>query len=585
MNLDKSTSSDGSSSFKEKDIEAGRAEDIDGDTSSVSTGYDEGVVRVTTATNEDPANQETIMRATKTLSKSHTTRTQKDLEAVLNTPFEVKWEGKEDMEYPMNWSLMNKGLILFLVSMQTLVVYVFASPFTSRTVENIMHDIGSRCPNLKLLGAIAVFFIQPRTFPVVETTIILGMTTYLCGLAAGPMFLAPLSELYGRRPVYLVSLVLYFIFVIPACVAKNFATILVVRFIGAFMGSVTISNAPGTIGDIFDEKWRTLAFSCFCLAPMNGPVLGPVVGGFVYQSLGWRWNNWLVLILAGVFGIIGFWQPETYSPVLLRKRAEQRRKETGDERYMSRYCYKDGEGDFWKLLKVNLSRPVIMLFTEPICMFWAIYVAAVYGILYLCFTAYPIVFSEKRGWGPGISGLAFLGIGIGTCIAVLCEPISRKLYNMHAVDPDTGKRPPEARIVLVCFASVIIPLSIFWFAWTCVPVSIHWIWPILSGVPYGLGNVFVFLHANNYLVTSYDVFAASAMAGNAVTRSILGGVMPIFGPIMYHRLGPNIAATIVACIATALIPIPWVFYKWGKTIRNNSPMLTRLQKEKAERGE
>lgn len=152
---------------------------------------------------------------------------------------------------------------------------------------------------------------------------------------------------------------------------------------------------------------------------------------------------------------------------------------------------------------------------------------------------YPIVFSEIRGWGPGISGFAFIGIGVGTVLAVATEPLTRKIYNMHKIDPETSKRPPEARILVVCVASVLIPVSMIWFAWTSVPTSIHWIWPILSGVPYGLGNTYVFLHGNNYLVTSYDVYAASAMAGNAVTRSIVGGILPLFGPSMYHNLGPN----------------------------------------------
>jgi hypothetical protein len=225
-------------------------------------------------------------------------------------------------------------------------------------------------------------------------------------------------------------------------------------------------------------------------------------------------------------------------------------------------------------------------------------------MLYLCFTAYPVVFSEIRGWGPGISGLAFLGIGVGTVLAVASEPLSRKIYNMHSIDPDTGKRPPEARILVVCIAAVLIPMSMLWFAWTCVPTSIHWIFPILSGIPYGLGNTYVFLHANNYLVTSYDIFSASALAGGTITRSVLGGVMPLFGPLMYHKLGPNWyvphflrrerkegtdelcrAATLVAMLAAVLVPIPFAFYKWGKIIRMKSPMLQKLQREKAERGE
>jgi hypothetical protein len=69
--------------------------------------------------------------------------------------------------------------------------------------------------------------------------------------------------------------------------------------------------------------------------------------------------------LAGVFGLLGLTHPETYAPVLLRRRAEKLRRETGDERYMSRFCYKDGEGDVLELVVLNLKRPVIMLFTEP----------------------------------------------------------------------------------------------------------------------------------------------------------------------------------------------------------------------------
>jgi len=102
------------------------------------------------------------------------------------------------------------------------------------------------------------------------------------------------------------------------------------------------------------------------LSPMNGPVLGPIAGGFIAANLGWRWNNWIVLMIASAFAILGLTVPETYAPVLLRRRAEKLRRESGDERYMSRFCYKDGEGDIWTLLRTNLTRPIIMLLTEPI---------------------------------------------------------------------------------------------------------------------------------------------------------------------------------------------------------------------------
>jgi MFS family permease len=106
-----------------------------------------------------------------------------------------------------------------------------------------------------------------------ETVVVLGITTYLMGLAAGSLVLAPLSEMYGRRPTYLVALVLFVIFFIPCALAQNLETILISRFIGAFFAAAMVSNAPGTLGDIVSEEYRALAFSFWSLGPMNGVCL------------------------------------------------------------------------------------------------------------------------------------------------------------------------------------------------------------------------------------------------------------------------------------------------------------------------
>lgn len=156
-------------------------------------------------------------------------------------------------------------------------------------------------------------------------------------------------------------------------------------------------------------------------------------------------------------------------------------------------------------------------------------------MLYLCFVAYPIVFSQIRGWAPGISGLAFVGICVGTTLAIVLEPLFRRIINSHKVDPETGKVPPEAMISVVCIAALLTPVGQLWFAWTCVPPSLHWVWPILAGVPFGAGNTIgilssacvlnvnwliskVFIFATAYLAHSYGVYAASALAGNALAR-------------------------------------------------------------------
>ena len=212
--------------------------------------------------------------------------------------------------------------------------------------------------------------------------------------------------------------------------------------------------------------------------------------------------------------------------------------------------------------------------------FWDIYVAIVYGILYLCFVAYPIVFEDIRGWSLGLSGLSFLGIGIGVLVTIACEPLVRGLINRHEIDPETGKVHPEAMVSIICICSILIPIGELWFAWTCAPASIHWIVPLLAGIPFGAGNTGVFIYASNYLTGSYGMYAASALAGNSVIRSILGGVLPLAGTYMYDSLGPHWSGTLLGLLEVAIVPIPFVFYKFGGRIRMKSHMINRMQEEK-----
>lgn len=217
--------------------------------------------------------------------------------------------------------------------------------------------------------------------------------------------------------------------------------------------------------------------------------------------------------------------------------------------------------------------------TSP-SIFWNIYIAIIYGILYLCFVAYPIVFREIRGWTISLSGLAFLGIGIGTLAIIAFEPLIRRMIQNHKKDPETGKVYPEAMVSIVCISAALVPIGELWFAWTCAPSSIHWVFPILAGIPFGAGNTGVFIYASNYLTHSYGVYAASAMAGNAVIRSILGGVLPLVGKSLYSSLGPNWAGTLLGLLEVIIIPIPVAFYFYGHKIRMKSTLISSMQLDK-----
>jgi hypothetical protein len=189
------------------------------------------------------------------------------------------------------------------------------------------------------------------------------------------------------------------------------------------------------------------------------------------------------------------------------------------------------------------------------------------------------IYSGLRGWSLGFTGLAFAGIGVGTMLAIVSEPLARKIINRHKKDPETGKVPPEAQVSIVCFASLLCPIGQLWFSWTSVPITIHWIWPILAGIPFGAGNCLVFIYAANYLAGSYGVYAASALAGNSVVRSLLGGTLPLAGTAMYNAMSPQWAGTLLGLAQVACIPIPFIFYKYGDRIRAKSRLIKQLRED------
>lgn len=146
-------------------------------------------------------------------------------------------------------------------------------------------------------------------------------------------------------------------------------------------------------------------------------------------------------------------------------------------------------------------------------------------------------------------------------------------------DPRTGVEeiPPEAAMSVVCIAAILIPVGELWFAWTCLPVTIHPAISIAAGIPFGMGNAAVFIYASNYLVHSYGIYAASAMAGNAVVRSVMGGALPLAGHALYAKLGANWAGTLLGLLEVAIIPIPFIFYKYGYKIREKSTLIREMR--------
>ncbi|KAJ1337439.1 MFS transporter DHA1 family multidrug resistance protein [Microdochium nivale] len=402
-------------------------------------------------------------------------------------------------------------------------------------------------------------------FHVSTTVIILGVSLFVLGFAVGPLIWAPLSEIYGRQWLYIGTMGALTAFNAGAAGATNIETIIILRFFAGTIGSSPLTNSGGLIADAFTQAQRGLATSIFAAAPFLGPALGPIAGGFLSASAGWRWVEGLMAAFTGIMWIIiSLTVPETYAPVILQKRAAKLSAITG-KKYISKLQAGKPVKTVGQTFKTALARPWILLFREPIVLILSLFMAILYGTLYMLFAAFPIVYQQGRGWSPGVGGMAFLGVAVGMMFAVGYTIFDNRRYTKIS-DAYDGLAPPEARLPPALIGAVLLPIGMFWFAWTNGP-EVHFMVSIAGTAFFGAGLVLLFLSLMNYLIDTYVIFAASTLAANTVIRSLFGAAFPLFTGNMYSALGIHWASSIPAFLGLACLPFPFLFYKYGESIR------------------
>ncbi|KAI1337530.1 MFS general substrate transporter [Xylariaceae sp. FL0016] len=449
----------------------------------------------------------------------------------------------DDKENPKNWSKAYKWYCTMVVA-ATCFVVAFASSVVTSDIVGVVEEFG-----------------------VSEEVALLSISLFVVGFGIGPMIFAPLSELYGRRIIYGTTLLVAVVFIIPGALAKNIETLLVARAIDGIAFSAPMTLVGGTMADLWKSTERAVPMAAFSAAPFIGPAIGPLVGGFLSDASGWRWLYWIHLILAAIVWIlITFTVPETYAPTILARRAQKMRAETGVQEYVT-----EQEIDRRPLserMRIFLIRPFQLLFGELIVFLISIYMSVLYGLLYMFFVAYPIVFQQGKGYSAGITGLMFIPLAIGVVCSAVCAPLVNKHY-LKLIAPYTGLPPPELRLIPMMASCWCIPIGLFIFAWTSYP-HLTWVGPALGGFPVGFGFIFLYNAANNYLVDTYQHQAASALAAKTCIRSFWGAAVVLFTEQMYDRLGYQWASSLIAFLSLACCGIPFLFWAYGEKIRRRS---------------
>ncbi|KAH8804848.1 major facilitator superfamily domain-containing protein [Xylogone sp. PMI_703] len=462
----------------------------------------------------------------------------------------VGWESQDDPENPLNFPDRRKWFLISLLAAIT-----FLSPLASS------------------MFAPAIPFMNEEFHNTSDILSSLCVSIFVLGYAVGPLFLAPLSELYGRANVLNFANAIFVVWQIGCAKAPSLGSLIAFRFLAGIGGSGCLTIGGGVIADLFSADRRGLATSIYSLGPLFGPVVGPIAGGFIGQQIGWRWVYWILLIASATISIgIIFLNRETNPRVLIHRKVQRLSKELN--RTDLRSCYdEEGHGPHSKgqILLNGILRPMKMLFFSPIVLILSLYLAVVYGLLYLLFTTITEVFVSNYGWQVELCGLAYIGIGLGFFLGLLVVARISDSTVVSMTKANGGIFEPEMRLPACLFFACFIPITFFWYGWTA-DKHVHWIVPIIGLLPFGFGMMGIFIPIQTYLIDSFPMFAASAIAALTVSRSLFGAFLPLAGPTMYSSLGLGWGNSTLGFIALALIPAPALIYKYGGKIRKDHPV-------------
>ncbi|KAJ5893702.1 MFS general substrate transporter [Penicillium taxi] len=456
----------------------------------------------------------------------------------------VEFDGPDDPLYPKNWSSTTKTYTSLMLAF-TSVCSTFDSAIFSASSNSVATYFG-----------------------VSLEVSVLSSTLYIIGYASGPLLWAPLSELKGRRPGIVVAMLGFGIFNTAVAVSKDIQTLLICRFFCGVFGSSPLAVVAAIFSDIYDNQTRGIAIACFSAMVFLGPLLAPFIGGFINMSISWRWTAYIPALMGYTAFLLNlFFLKESYPPVVLVEKATELRRRTKNWGIHAKQ--EEIEVDLRELVVNNFSRPIRLLIQEPLILAVTIYLSFIYGLLYCFLTAYTIVFKGVYGFNAGLSGLPLLCQVVGLMIAALYIILSAKAYN-RKLEANGGVPIPEWRLPPVIVGGALFAAGLFWFGWTGFTKEIHWIVPTLSGLFTGFGLLIIFIQLFNYLIDTYLMFAASAIAANTFCRSMVAASFPLFSRQMFEGMGVQWASTLLGCVAAVLVPIPIAFLLFGKRLRMKS---------------
>ncbi|EHL01404.1 putative Uncharacterized transporter [Glarea lozoyensis 74030] len=403
-------------------------------------------LKVSTLLPESPNHENEIPNNLKDISASISSS---DLEkATPNTtetlsiePNLVTWTSPTDPRNPKNWPKTSKWLVTGIVSL-----FLFVTIMCSTVISPALPAIGA---DLHIEN---------------DAELQTAMSIYVLGYAFGPLFLAPLSELYGRVRVLQLSNVYFVIWSVVCGFARTKEQMIVARFMAGIGSSAPLGIGGGILSDVWHAAERAF---------------GPLIGGFISQNLNWSWSFWIMAIVTTPPIILSFFVfRETYAPVILHRLAAKLRKETGNHDLYT--IYDKERPSLPTRLRIALTRPTLMLFQQPIIQVWALFGAYSFGLLYIVLTTFPTLWIDQYGQSPSEAGLQCLWLGLGfttgICIGgIFQDRIYVYLRKRYLQTSEEITHPPvaEHRLPLMIPSVLFMSIGLIIYGWTA-RAHTHW---------------------------------------------------------------------------------------------------------------
>ena len=401
------------------------------------------------------------------------------------------------------------------------------------------------------------------------------------------MFLAPFSEINGRKPVFLISGLVFLAAQIGCAFTDSYAGMLVARFFVGASASTFSTIIGGVLSDIYHKEVRNTPMAIYSGGALAGTGMGPFLSGWIIDRASWRWVFYHQLILAGfLLAAMIFFLRETRGSVLLSRRAKALNayftalKESGHfpttttpQTTHYRVLADDQRSTLRRMIYLSATTPFKLLGTEPVVFFFSLWAAFAWACLYLTLPAIPLVFSTRHNFNTEQNGCVFASLTIGAICGTIIS-----IYQEHAARRWLPKLidKPEGRLYFACLESAFLPAGLFWFGWTINSSSIHWIVPVIALGVAQIGIFSIYLAVFNYLADVYHRYASSALAGQSFCRNMGAAVFPLFTVQLFQGLGYAGASSLLGGVGVLLTLVPWVLVFNGERIRRRSRIASEI---------